>query len=241
MLPLAVIPWLDPEYLLSAFGPWAVLGVCVLVFAETGLLIGFLFPGDTLLIITGILAATNPDALGMPIWLIAILISIAAFAGGELGYLIGHKVGPRIFERRESGLFSVANVNRTNAFFERFGPTAVIIARFVPIVRTFAPIMAGVAHMSYRRYSLFNAIGAVVWGMGITLLGFGIGHIPPVADFVSSYIDLILLGAVLATVIPIAGHYFHGVHQAKKAEAEGESEPADPPAASDLPGRSPGA
>ena len=239
MLPLAVIPWLDPEYLLSAFGPWAVLGVCVLVFAETGLLIGFLFPGDTLLIITGILAATNPDALGMPIWLIAILISIAAFAGGELGYLIGHKVGPRIFERRESGLFSVANVNRTNAFFERFGPTAVIIARFVPIVRTFAPIMAGVAHMSYRRYSLFNAIGAVVWGMGITLLGFGIGHIPPVADFVSSYIDLILLGAVLATVIPIAGHYFHGVHQAKKAE--GESEPADPPAASDLPGRSPGA
>ncbi len=177
-----------------------------------------------MLIITGILAATNPGALGLPIWLIAIFISIAAFAGGELGYLIGHKVGPRIFERTESGLFSIANVKRTNAFFERFGPLAVIIARFVPVIRTFAPIMAGVGHMSYRRYSLFNAIGAVVWGMGITLAGFGIGHIPPVADFVSSYIDLILLGAVLATVIPIAIHYFHGVHQAKKAEASGEVE-----------------
>jgi membrane-associated protein len=221
MLPLATISWLDPEYLLSAFGPWAVVGVCLLVFAETGLLVGFLFPGDTLLIITGILAATNPGALGLPIWLIAIFIAIAAFAGGELGYLIGHKVGPRIFERKESGLFSVANVKRTNAFFERFGPMAVIIARFVPVVRTFAPIMAGVAHMSYRRYSLFNAIGAVVWGLGVTLAGFGIGHIPPVADFVSRYIDLILLGAVLATVIPIAIHYLHGVHQAKKHEADG--------------------
>jgi membrane-associated protein len=221
MLPLATISWLDPEYLLSAFGPWAVLGVCLLVFAETGLLIGFLFPGDTLLIITGILAATNPGALGLPIWLIAIFIGIAAFAGGELGYLIGHKIGPRIFERKESGLFSKANVNRTNAFFERFGPLAVIIARFVPVVRTFAPIMAGVGHMSYRRYSLYNGIGAVLWGFGVTMLGFGIGHIPPVADFVSSYIDLILLGAVLATLIPVAIHYLHGVHTAKKHEADG--------------------
>jgi membrane-associated protein len=218
MLPLATISWLDPEYLLSVFGPWAVLGVCLLVFAETGLLVGFLFPGDTLLVITGILAATNPDALGLPIWLIAILIGIAAFAGGELGYLIGHKIGPRIFERKDSGLFSTANVARTNAFFERFGPLAVIIARFVPVVRTFAPIMAGVGHMSYRRYSLYNGIGAVVWGVGVTMLGFGIGHIPPVADFVSSYIDLILLAAVLATVIPVAVHYLHGVHAAKQHE-----------------------
>ncbi|ROS59511.1 membrane-associated protein [Frigoribacterium sp. PhB160] len=231
MLPLATISWLDPEYLLSAFGPWAVLGVCLLVFAETGLLIGFLFPGDTLLIITGILAATNPGALGLPIWLIAIFIGIAAFAGGELGYLIGHKVGPRIFERRESGLFSKANVRRTNAFFEKFGPLAVIIARFVPVVRTFAPIMAGVGHMSYRRYSLYNGIGAIVWGFGVTMLGFGIGHIPPIADFVSEYIDLILLGAVLATVIPIAIHYFHGVHEAKQHEADGttpDDEPVTP-------------
>jgi membrane-associated protein len=232
MLPLATISWLDPEYLLSAFGPWAVLGVCLLVFAETGLLIGFLFPGDTLLIITGILAATNPGALGLPIWLIAILIGVAAFAGGELGYLIGHKIGPRIFERKESGLFSKANVARTNAFFEKFGPLAVIIARFVPVVRTFAPIMAGVAHMSYRRYSLYNGIGAVVWGVGVTMLGFGIGHIPPIADFVSSYIDLILLAAVLATVIPVTVHYLHGVHTAKQHGADGTAPGPDEPSAS---------
>lgn len=220
-LPLAALPWLDPQALLASFGPWAVLGVCALVFAETGLLVGFLFPGDTLLVITGVLAATDPGALGLPVGVIALLVAVAAFAGGELGHLVGHRVGPRVFERKESGLFSRAHVQRTHAFFERFGPVAVILARFVPVVRTFAPLAAGAAHMSYRRYSLYNAVGAVVWGVGVTLLGWGIGHVPPVAGFVSRYVDLILVGAVVATVLPIAAHYLVSARRARKADGPG--------------------
>ncbi|KQQ26610.1 DedA family protein [Frondihabitans sp. Leaf304] len=218
MLPLAAIPFLDPEALIHAFGPWAVLGICAIIFAETGLLIGFIFPGDTLLILAGVLAATTPGGLGMPIVLIALFIAVAAFLGGELGYLIGHKFGPRIFERKDSGIFSSENVKKTNEFFTRFGSGAVILARFVPVIRTFLPLAAGIAHMHYRRYSLFNAIGAIAWGFGITMIGFGIGHIPPVAQFVENYIDLILLGAVAATVIPIVIKVLSSSRKAKKLE-----------------------
>ncbi|PPG07356.1 hypothetical protein C5C18_07385 [Rathayibacter tritici] len=206
----ALVPWLDPETILTSFGPWGVLVVCLIVFAETGLLIGFLFPGDTLLIITGLLAHENASkgGLGVPIWLICIAIGFSAFVGGEVGYLIGHKAGPRIFERKESGFFSIENVKRTNAFFERFGGLAVILARFVPVVRTFAPIAAGVAHMNYRKYSVYNLIGALIWGSGVTLVGWLLAFIPPVADFVSHYIDVILIGAVALALVPALGHFF---------------------------------
>lgn len=231
MLPLATLSFLDPESLIHAFGAWAVLGICAIIFAETGLLIGFVFPGDTLLVLAGVIAAKDSYGLGLPIWLIALCIAVAAFLGGELGYLIGHKIGPRIFERKESGLFSSENVKRTNAFFEKFGSFAVILARFVPVVRTFTPIAAGVAHMHYRKYSLYNAIGALAWGFGITMLGFGIGHIPPVAKFVEDYIDLILLGAVVVSVVPALLQVFRTSRKAKRAaEADGasSSSPAQP-------------
>ena len=225
MAPAALIPFLDPNAIITAAGPWALLVVCVVIFAETGLLIGFLFPGDTLLVITGLLAF-HPG-IGVPIWIAAPAIGLAAFAGGEVGYLIGHKVGPRIFERKESGLFSRKNVTRTNAFFERFGGFAVILARFVPVVRTFAPIAAGVGHMNYKRYSLYNVIGALLWGIGVTLLGYFLGYIPPVAAFVRDYIDLILLAAVAATVLPIAFHYFQSLYRARKANAAAGEAPAE--------------
>lgn len=223
-LPASTFSFLNPEHLIQAFGPWAVLGVCAIIFAETGLLIGFVFPGDTLLVILGVFSATNKDSLGLPIWLIALFIAIAAFLGGELGYLIGHKIGPRIFERKESGLFSSDNVKKTNAFFERFGPFAVILARFVPVVRTFTPILAGVSHMRYRRYSLYNAIGALAWGFGITMLGYGFGHIPPVAAFVEKYIDLVLLAAVIVSVVPIGLQVWRASRRAKLADGEGGGE-----------------
>jgi membrane-associated protein len=211
----ALIPWLDPEVLIDGFGPWALLGVCFIVFAETGLLVGFLLPGDTLLVITGLLTFAN--VIKIDIWWVALAIGFAAFVGGEVGYLIGHKFGPRVFERKESGLFSIENVERTNRFFERFGGFAVIVARFVPIVRTFAPVAAGVGHMNYRKYTLYNFIGAVIWGAGLTTAGYILGYIPPVADFVRSYIDLILLGAVLVTLIPTVIHYLQSSRKAKRA------------------------
>ncbi|CAN5143577.1 hypothetical protein BH11ACT3_BH11ACT3_26930 [soil metagenome] len=221
-----LIPWLDPAELLHSAGPWALLVVCLIVFSETGLLVGFVLPGDTLLIITGLFSfqgTMREDQSGIliPIWICCLAISVAAFAGGEVGYLIGHKAGPRIFERKESGLFSRANVVRTNAFFTRFGPLAVIAARFVPIVRTFAPVAAGVGHMPYRKYSLYNGVGALIWGSGLTFGGFLLGYIPPLSDFVTNYIDLILLGAVLIAVIPTAFHTIRQVIKARRENREG--------------------
>jgi len=218
----ALIPWLDPNTLIAGFGAFALVGVAFIVFAETGLLVGFLLPGDTLLIITGLLAFPgHKQLIQIDIWWVALAIGFAAFLGGEVGYLIGHKAGPRVFERKETGLFSVENVRRTNRFFERFGGLAVILARFVPIVRTFAPVAAGVGHMNYRRYSLYNLIGAVIWAAGLTVGGYLLGYIPPVADFVSNYIDIILLGAVVITLIPTIYHYVQSTRKARRANREG--------------------
>ena len=197
----ALIPWLDPTTIIESAGPWALLIVCLIIFAETGLLIGFLFPGDTLLVISGLLSHTSPAAphgvFGVSVWLVALLIGLAAFVGGEVGYLIGYKSGPAIFERKESGLFSRKNVDRTNAFFERYGGLTVILARFVPIVRTFAPVAAGVGRMNRGKYTIYNLIGAIIWGFGLTMFGYGIGFIPGVGDFVAEYIDVILIAVVV--------------------------------------------
>jgi membrane-associated protein len=213
-MPTALIPWLDPELLINGFGAFALLGICFIVFAETGLLVGFLLPGDTLLVITGILAFSG--VITTDIWWVCLAISVAAFLGGEVGYLIGHKAGPRVFERKESGIFSLANVRRTNTFFERFGGLAVILARFVPIVRTFAPVAAGVGHMNYKKYSIYNAVGAIIWGSGLTYAGYLLGYIPPIRDFVVDYIDIILLGAVTVTLIPTVVHYIQSTVKARK-------------------------
>lgn len=219
LLDAALIPWLDPENLINGFGAFALIGVCAIVFAETGLLVGFLLPGDTLLVITGLL--TFAGVIEIDIWWVCLAIGFAAFLGGEVGYLIGHKFGPAVFERKESGLFSRKNVERTNAFFARFGGLSVILARFVPILRTFVPVAAGVGHMDYRKYTLYNFIGAVIWGIGLTYFGYLLGYIPPVADFVREYIDVILLGAVTITLIPTVLHYWQSARKAKKALAEG--------------------
>lgn len=218
---LALIPWLDPQYILDHFGAFAVLVVCAIIFAETGLLIGFIFPGDSLLVITGLFAFDRGGQIGgIPIWVVALMIGAAAFIGGELGYYIGKKAGPPIFERKDSGLFSKANVDRTNAFFHKYGALAVIMARFVPVVRTFAPIAAGVGRMNYKKYSLYNAVGAVVWGVGVTFLGYFLGYIPAVAYIVRNYIDVILLAAVVVTVVPAVITYFRNSRKAKQTEQQ---------------------
>jgi membrane-associated protein len=232
-LPAAVtgiIPFLDPAAILEAAGPWALLVVCLIVFAETALLVGFILPGDTLLILTGVFVnlgtmLADPIGIQIPIWWVCLAIAFAAFAGGEVGYLIGHKAGPAIFERRESGLFSKENVVRTNKFFDRFGPLAVIVARFVPVVRTFTPIAAGVGHMNYRKYSLFNAIGALIWGAGLTFAGFLVAFVPPLRDFIVEYIDLILIFAVLCAIVPTGFHYIQSTLKARKARRLGLDEP----------------
>lgn len=221
---MSLIPGFDIKGLLEGSGGWALVIVCAFVFAETGLLVGFILPGDTLLIITGVLTfadASGSATIPLPIWLVCLLIAFSAWLGGEVGYFIGRRAGPRIFERRESGFFSRKNVERTNAFFVRFGGFAVIAARFVPIVRTFAPIAAGIGHMSRRQYALYNAIGALIWGAGLTFIGYLLNYIPPLRHFVVEYIDLILLGAVVIAVIPTAFHAIRSNLAARKARADG--------------------
>ena len=145
--------WLNPAVFLNneALGPWVLLLVCGIVFAETGLLVGFFLPGDSMLFTVGMLIATG--TLHLPLWLFALCIFICAFAGDQTGYLIGRKTGPAIFKRPDSRFFSQKNVEKAHEFFEKYGGRAVILARFVPVVRTFVPVIAGVAQMSRRSSS----------------------------------------------------------------------------------------
>jgi membrane-associated protein len=190
--------WLDPDTIIHWFGPLAVVGILLIVFVETGLLIGFFLPGDSLLFTAGMLAATG--FIDMPVGLLCVLIFVAAFVGDQTGYLIGRAAGPRIFKRPDSRLFKQEHVDKTYAYFDRYGGRTVILARFVPIVRTFAPVAAGVGRMPYRTFVTYNAIGALLWGVGVTLLGYWLGQI----TFVQENIELILIGIVLLSVVPIA-------------------------------------
>ncbi len=200
-----------------ALGPWVVLMVCGIVFAETGLLIGFFLPGDSLLFTAGLLVATG--TIDINVWLLAALVFICAFAGDQTGYYIGRKAGPAVFNRPDSRLFKRENVRRAQVFFDRHGGKAVILARFVPVVRTFTPVVAGVAEMNYKAFVSFNAVGAFLWGVGVTLLGYVLGDRVP---FVRENLDLIFVGVVLLSVIPIVIEVLRQSHKAvSKDDAEG--------------------
>ncbi|MDJ0322634.1 VTT domain-containing protein [Cryobacterium sp. PH31-AA6] len=198
---LSTSGFIDPQSVIAGAGVWGLAVVCVIVFVETGLLVGFFLPGDTLLFFTGVL--TLSGVISQPLWVVIPAIALSAALGDQLGYIIGLTSGRRIFDRRDSGLFSQRNVVRTQRFFDRFGPAAVMIARFVPVVRTFAPVAAGVGKMSRRVFTMFNVVGALLWTTGIVLLGFGLAHIPGVAVFAARYIDLVLIGIVVVSVVPV--------------------------------------
>ncbi len=187
--------WLDPGQLIETFG---LIGILVIVFAECGLLIGFFLPGDSLLFTAGLLVAR--DDIKQPLWLVCVLICVAAIAGNQVGYLIGRKAGPAVFNRPDSRFFKQEYVDKSYAFFDRYGPRAIVLARFVPIVRTFITVTAGVGRMDYRTYTTYSVIGGVLWGAGVTILGFSLGNV----EFVADHIELILIGIVLVSVIPIA-------------------------------------
>lgn len=192
---------IDPQGIIQAAGPWALVGVCALVFVETGLLVGFFLPGDTLLFFTGVLSLTGHFA--EPLWMIILAVIIAAVLGDQVGYAIGRRSGPAVFARRESGFFSRASVDRTERFFDRFGGSAVMVARFVAVVRTIAPVAAGVGKMRWSVFTIFNIAGAAVWASAVVLAGYWLGHVAGVADFVAKYLDLVLIGIVVLSVVPL--------------------------------------
>jgi membrane-associated protein len=189
--------WMDPQSLLESLGPWALVGILVIVFAECGLLVGFFLPGDSLLFTAGLLVSTG--FIDTPIWLVATLITVAAIVGNVTGYWIGYRFGPAVFVREESRFFRPEYVHRTKAFFDRYGARAIVLARFIPIVRTFITVMAGAVRMDFKVFALFTVIGGVLWGVGITLAGYYLGNI----TFVKDNIELIVIGMVLLSVVPI--------------------------------------
>ncbi|MGI5402015.1 DedA family protein [Streptomyces sp. CA-135486] len=223
MTTLALGPsWLDPDYLIGAFG---LIGVLAIVFAESGLLIGFFLPGDSLLFTTGLLVTTG-KLNTLPLWAVCLLVVVAAVLGDQAGYLFGRKVGPSLFKRPDSRLFKQENVEKAHEFFEKYGPKSLVLARFVPIVRTFTPIIAGVSRMNYRSFVTFNVIGGALWGAGVTLLGAALGNV----EFVHKNIEAMLILIVLLSVLPIAIEFLRARSKKKKEAAQAGPAADEPPA-----------
>lgn len=195
--------WMNAEYLISSFGAYALIGIVVVVFIETGLLFPFL-PGDSLLFTAGLLVAQ--DRVGFPLWLLCLLIFLAAFGGDQLAYWIGRRVGPKLFNKPDSRIFRQEYIDQTYAYFDRFGGRTIIVARFVPFVRTFTPVAAGIGKMPYRHFVSYDVVGAMLWGVGVTVLGYFLGNITLVKD----NIELMLVGIVGLSVVPVAIELLRG-------------------------------
>jgi len=197
-----MLPGIDLVDIITGLGVIAILFV---IFAESGLLIGFFLPGDSLLFTAGVLV--HAGIIDINIWLFMVLLFIAAALGDSVGYTFGRRVGPRIFKKKDARLFKQEYIQQAQAFYEKHGGKTIIIARFVPIVRTFAPVVAGAAKMHYKKFLTFNLIGAFVWTFGVTLLGYGLGSL---FESLGLEIDHVLLPIiaiiVLISVLPPAIH-----------------------------------
>lgn len=189
---------IDPQTL--ANGGYALL--FLIVFAETGLLIGFFLPGDSLLFVAGALAAVSATS-HLNIVVLIPLLCVAAIAGDAVGYLIGRKLGPTLFSREDSRFFKRAHLQKTQAFYEKHGPKTIVMARFVPIVRTFAPTVAGAAGMNYKSFATYNLLGGCGWVLICCLLGYFLGNIP----VVKNNFEKAVIGIVLLSILPIFLHW----------------------------------
>jgi membrane-associated protein len=193
--------WLQPDTILQWLGPWALVGLAVIVFAECGLLLGFFLPGDSLLFTAGLVSAGGIAGVTLaPLWVLLVLLPLAAIAGNLVGYWIGHRAGPAVFKREESRFFKAEYVEQAHGFFQRHGARTIVLARFVPIVRTFATVMAGASRMDLRVYTLYSVIGGIAWAAGVTALGHWLGQV----DVVREHIELFAIGVVVLSLVPVA-------------------------------------
>lgn len=207
-----MIPFLSVEYIVGSLGISAILAI---VFAESGLLIGFFLPGDSLLFTAGFLVSTG--MLKINIIVLILLLFVAAVLGDSVGYVFGRRVGRRLFNRPNSVLFRQENMQHAEDFYTKYGSKTIIIARFIPVVRTFAPIVAGIGKMDYKTFITYNLIGGLLWSAGVTLLGFGLGH-----WFQSLGLDIdtvILPIAAIIIVISIAPALIHLLKDKKQRRA----------------------
>jgi membrane-associated protein len=203
---------LNPEDLLTSGG---ILLLGAIVFAESGLLIGFFLPGDSLLFIAGFLsssAATEVSDVRLSLPLVILVSTGMAIIGDQVGYIIGNKAGPAMFNRPKSRLFNPAHVVKAQSFFDKYGARTIILARFIPVVRTFAPVVAGVGNMHYRTFVRYNIIGGILWGTGLPLLGYFLGQF----EIVKNNIEIAVLAVVAISVLPVAIEFIN--HRRKKSQ-----------------------
>lgn len=186
---------IDPEAIAQA-GLWL---IALIIFTETGLLIGFFLPGDTLLVAAGVLASQG----ALPIEWTIITIATAAIVGDNVGYIIGQYSGKKLFRKQDGILFKQEYVTRSQAFYEKHGGKTIILARFIPIVRTFAPMIAGIAKMDRRKFFFYNVIGAIIWSTSLVLLGYWVGsRIPRIGD----YLEYAILAVIALSLLPALWH-----------------------------------
>lgn len=198
----------QPETLIASVG---LVGLAIIIFAETGLLIGFFLPGDSLLFSAGLFAAAGHIGVWPMVW----TLTVAAILGDATGYWIGRKIGPRLYDRPNSMLFKRSHLEQTRQFYEKHGGKTIILARFIPIVRTFAPTVAGVAGMQYRSFVAYNVVGAFVWIWSLIFAGYFLAQSVPGID---QYIHYIVIGIVIVSVLPIIIKWYRNVRAAKVQE-----------------------
>ncbi|MDT5349683.1 MAG: rane-associated protein [Mycobacterium sp.] len=216
---------LDPWYWLGAhgvFGSAVLPGILIIIFIETGLLFPFL-PGESLLFTGGLLAA-HPDPPAS-IWVLAPSVAVVAVLGDQTGYFIGRRIGPALFKKEDSRFFKKHYVTESHAFFEKYGPWAIILARFAPFIRTFTPVVAGVSYMRYPVFLGFDIVGGIAWGAGMTLAGYFLGNVP----FVHQNLEKIILGILFVSLLPAlisAVRIYRSRHRAPRQEPTDEPDPA---------------
>jgi membrane-associated protein len=188
-------------------------GLTAIIFAETGLLIGFFLPGDSLIVTAGLLSATTGV---FNVWLLGLLLTVASIIGNTVGYAIGHATGPKLFSREDSLLFNKKHLTRAHEFYERHGGKTIIIARFMPIVRTFVPVVAGIGQMGYRRYTIYNIVGGLGWIWSMLFIGYFLGRYIPGVD---QHIEQVIIVVVVLSLMPGIIGWLKARNAAKKTAA----------------------
>jgi membrane-associated protein len=214
LTPMLLPSWMDPEHLLQTFGPYALWGVAFIIFAECGLFA--ILPGDSLLFTVGIFTALG--AIHHTLLFVCLVLIVAAVLGNVCGYWIGRLIGPPLFHPRPGlmgKIFKQSYVDKTHEFFERYGNRALILARFVPIVRTFVTLVAGVGRMDFRKFIIYTAIGGILWVTIVTVAGYYLGNVP----FIKNNIEAVLVLIVFVSLIPMLVEYLLHRRRAKKAAA----------------------
>lgn len=214
---MSLLPsWLDPQHLLSGLTTPVIAVLCLIIFIESSIFP--VLPGDSLLFTAGLFIANG--TLQAPLWLVCVLVTIAALLGNVTGYYIGYFVGPKLFNRPDSKIFKQEYVDKTHEFLEKHGPKAVVLARFVPFVRTFITWIAGIGRMDPKRYFTYTVIGGILWAAGITVLGHLLGGV----SFIANNVDAIFVLIVLVSVVPIVLEYLKARREKKNAPVETDPE-----------------